>query len=153
MQDIDLVEGLTPHKIIELAMAGERLVNRSVGTLEWRDVDVVEFDWLRYEYGIVARVEPLDWGRVDWAYFNQYGGLWLRRVGYEGKALLNEEQVRQIVAVGKDKDLVIAESPYYAWFYDDFLPYPADRCVLNKVMRGEQVVAIQLVKQVALVQG
>ena len=140
------LSNLKPHQVIERS-ATEPVLRRVIGTTEWESCQP-PFDWGLYEYTIGYIPAPIDWANVDWAFFNQYGGLWVCREGYEGKALLNSDQVTQLATIGKVDDLMLAESPYYPWFYEDFLPYPADRCNLHTVKRHDNTVAFKIIEVV-----
>jgi len=104
---IEIIEGLEPWEVMKHASEGEPVAYFKLG---WTKITVPHWNWGENSYAIIDTSVPvIDWGKFNWEFFNQYGGL---TTGEE-----TERFIHRIYEPTTNKDFTynLVESPFYYW--------------------------------------
>ena len=131
MSKIKIVEGLKSWEVMKRASEGEPVAVRDAASEPWRRVVCACWNWLESQYAIIDTTAPeIDWSGFDFEFFNQYGGLPVKR----GEHVM---RLRGPVASERSSEFILHESPFYYWPGGDTAPVPDN--VEVEVVRGDHM--------------
>ena len=112
MSDIKVIAGLEPWEVIKRAGDGEQFAYRDYDDFDgnWKTPSGsthLRWNMHKYEFAIIdTTTTSIDWDKVDWDFFNQYGGI----------PVLTPD-IREIRRTSINQDLwnELRESPFYYW--------------------------------------
>ena len=134
MSNIKIVEGLQPWEVMKRASEGDPVaIKMSHSTELFRECTFTpKFNWDKCLYAIIdiPATPAVAWGRFDWAFFKQYGGVSIK----EMLPLIGDayDTIKTPPAFGADFEL--RESPFYYWPGGDTAPVP-DNVEVELILR------------------
>lgn len=111
MSNIKVIEGLKPWEVMKRASEGEPVALWLKASKQWAEATRVGvLNWSDKVAIIDTSTPEIDWDKVNWDFFNQYGGLNILFYGNKNDALLQRKPELSAIP-----HTTLSESPFYYW--------------------------------------